>query len=69
MFQPTLSHLHIIPHHPLPPPQNVLTMIAMTADPAGNVSQRARRGLIAAVSKATFAVARCGSERGGGGEG
>lgn len=40
-------------------------MIAMTADPAGDVSQRARSGLIAAVSKATFAVARCGSERGG----
>ncbi|CAJ1349339.1 unnamed protein product [Effrenium voratum] len=34
--------------------QNVLTMIAMTADPPGDVSQRARSGLIAAVSKATF---------------
>ncbi|CAK9114501.1 unnamed protein product [Durusdinium trenchii] len=36
--------------------KNVLTMIAMTADPAGDVSQRARSGLIAAVSKATFAT-------------
>eukprot|EP00434_Breviolum_minutum_P011530 symbB.v1.2.010166.t1/scaffold659.1/size175721/7 len=36
--------------------QDVLTMIAMTADPAGDVSQRARSGLIAAVSKATFAT-------------
>lgn len=34
--------------------QDVLTMIAMTADPAGDVSQRARSGLIAAVSKHTF---------------
>eukprot|EP00913_Durusdinium_trenchii_P023653 g22223.t1 len=36
--------------------KNVLTMIAMTTDPAGDVSQRARSGLIAAVSKATFAT-------------
>ena len=33
-------------------------MIAMTADPAGDVSQRARSGLIAAVSKHTFSAAR-----------
>jgi hypothetical protein len=32
-------------------------MIAMTADPAGDVSQRARSGLIAAVSKHTFSAA------------
>ena len=31
-------------------------MIAMTADPAGDVSQRARSGLVSAVSMNTFAV-------------
>ncbi|CAE7260081.1 unnamed protein product [Symbiodinium pilosum] len=36
--------------------KDVLTMIAMTADPAGDVSQRARSGLVSAVSMNTFAV-------------
>ncbi|CAE7409161.1 chlP [Symbiodinium necroappetens] len=36
--------------------QDVLTMIATTADPAGDVSQRARSGLVSAVSQNTFAV-------------
>eukprot|EP00440_Ansanella_granifera_P008041 gb/GFBE01008704.1/.p1 GENE.gb/GFBE01008704.1/~~gb/GFBE01008704.1/.p1 ORF type:complete len:638 (+),score=178.08 gb/GFBE01008704.1/:1-1914(+) len=36
--------------------KDVIKMIAMTADPSGDVSQRAKSGLISAVSRATFAV-------------
>jgi len=36
--------------------KDVLKMIAMTADPSGDVAQRAGSGLVGAVSKSTFAV-------------
>mmetsp|Transcript_69768 Transcript_69768/g.163817 ORF Transcript_69768/g.163817 Transcript_69768/m.163817 type:complete len:633 (+) Transcript_69768:62-1960(+) len=36
--------------------QDPLALITMTADPAGDVSQRARSGLVAAVSQNTFSV-------------